>query len=238
VRLFFSVLAVLLAGLQCVSFSLTSKDIAAKLTEKTTKEIHRRNPDMKGTRIQIDFKDAEKIFSDISSIKGKLTFELDFPQNRRIAGKMILPFIVYSDGEINTHAYIDSDVKIYKYVIIASTKLKKGDIISSDNIKSVETDISVLPDSVIFDKNKVLGLETSTLIPSGTVLLNFMVRKVPMIKKGEIVDMTMRSSQLVLRTKVIALSDGYFGNIINVKNINSKKILAGKIVSSVEVQVP
>ncbi len=64
-----------------------------------------------------------------------------------------------------------------------------------------------------------------------------MVEVPPTIKQGSVVKLLIMSSGFEIVTKGLAQQTGYAGEVIKVKNLDSKKILYGEIIDSNRIQI-
>lgn len=224
--------SVILLVVCCMCVNAGSQDDIAFSVKK---EIIRRNPDYKDSRIEVEFKTSSDLFESLDKGGAKL-FKLDFPENRRLAGNLVLPVKVYEGSRFLQKVDVRSSVKIYKKILASAARIAKGTVMTGKEIRMIEKDISVLPSSVIFEEGSVTGKETMTFIPEGTVLLEWMFRPVPAVRKGETVDIFSASSGVTVRVKGVVLEDGYSGKVVKVRNISSERTVEGIVRSSSEVE--
>lgn len=210
--------------------------VESDLTDVVRKEVIRRNPSYVDARIEIELKDKDTAFEGIIKQNGQRIYRLDFPENRRLAGNVYLTFSVYEGGHNLGQVYTRSSIKIYKRLLTSAARIKKGTVMTTAEISYVEKDLSNLPSSVIFDVSAVAGKETITFIPQGTVLLDWMFRQVPLVKKGDTVDVFKSSDGIKVSVKALCLADGYAGKTVKVRNLSSDKIIEGIVRSSGEVE--
>ena len=85
--------------------------------------------------------------------------------------------------------------------------------------------------------NDLKGMTTTTSVQPHTILTDYMVETPPTMKQGSIVKLIVKKSGFKIVTKGLAQQTGYKGEVIKVKNLDSKKMLYGKIINSDSVQV-
>ena len=81
------------------------------------------------------------------------------------------------------------------------------------------------------------GMTTIASIQANTILTDYMVEIPPTISQGSLVKLIVKRSGFKIVTKGLAQQTGYKGDVIKVKNVNSKKMLYGTIVNSDSVNV-
>ena len=136
-------------------------------------------------------------------------------------------------GIVRIWAYVEAKAK----VVVANKFIINKAILTKDDIRLEEKKLSQLPQGVIFDINEVLGKQIKMSVSPGRVLLKNYIGEPPLIRRGEVVLIVARNKYLVVKAKGVALQDGYLNQKIKVKNIASKKVVVGKVISPKEVEV-
>ena len=211
--------------------SLTLED---RLDGHIRNEIARREPGQNGSRISVLYRKLD--LSGLSGGKEKINFKLDFPENRRLAGKVILPVDILVNGRIKGKVIVSAVIDIFRPVAAAHRQIKKGETLAETDVEMLEKNISNYPGSVLFDGSSAVGRETKVMIPKGTVLLEWMLRDVPAVKEGDIVDLIKTAGSVRVQTNALALEDGYKGKMIKVRNLDTEKIIHAKVTGSKEVE--
>lgn len=106
--------------------------------------------------------------------------------------------------------------------IVSHTKLSESDVIFA---KREVTNL----DQVIFDIDKVIGLELKRSIPYGTVISPSMLTRPLLVKSGDNVTAISVSGSVVVQISGQALQGGAVGDIIRIRNIASGKSFLAKI---------
>ena len=134
-------------------------------------------------------------------------------------------------------------VKIWGYVeakvpvIVLKRPVLNKSILSEEDIEVELKPLSRLPQDVILDKNSVLGKEVRMSLKVGTILRYSHLERPVIIKRNQMVYIIARGKNFVVKARGLALQEGREGANIKVKNISSKKILLGKVISPEEVEV-
>ncbi len=224
----------MIAAVNTAGNCMTFEKLEKKINEAVRQEIVKKEPVLKKARIETRLEDSD--FSDLYQIGDGISLKVVYPENRRIAGRVFLPFEVYNAGKFVKNANIGMTVKIYMNIVCASSRIGKGELFGPQNVGYVEKDITMLPGSVIFETAEVYGEESVTFIPSGITILEWMSKKVPLIKKGADIDLIKTDSEISVAAAATALEDGYFDGKIKVKNLSSGKIVEAKVLSSKEAE--
>jgi flagella basal body P-ring formation protein FlgA len=129
------------------------------------------------------------------------------------------------------------DVKLYRQVIVAAREIDAREIITDDCLRYERMDIGHLAAGFVTDKSKIVGLMTRRQVTPGMVLTDSMVDKPAIVKRGSMVTLLARMGNMEVTTGGQAMQDGCEGQLIRVLNVNSKKIVFGKILNESTVQV-
>ncbi|MCX5750018.1 MAG: flagellar basal body P-ring formation chaperone FlgA [Candidatus Saganbacteria bacterium] len=210
--------------------------VEENISEAVKNEIVRRNQALEDSRIDVGFKDPDAIFEGLTSKKEKLTYKIGIPENRRLSGNLVIPVNVYAGRNFIEQVNVNCSIKIFKKILVSSAKINKGAILTGKEMSLIEKDISVLPSTVIFEQDSILGKEAMTFIPKGTVLLDWMFKEVPVVRKGDIVELYKAVSGVNVSVKAVVLEDSYLGKNVRVRNLSSQKTVEGIVRSSKEVE--
>ncbi|MCF7955803.1 MAG: flagellar basal body P-ring formation chaperone FlgA [Phycisphaerae bacterium] len=160
--------------------------------------------------------------------KGKITFSPRL-NKRSSESQVIVDVDVMLDGK-----KVGDDQVVYspvynRRVVVAATDVAQGTVLSSDNIK-VETVTSKYPEPKGF--NLPVGLVARRNIESGQEIRNTLLTQPKpeiLIKRNALVVIKIDTLAILLTAKGTALSEGVFGEMIKVKNIDSNKIIICKV---------
>lgn len=208
---------------------------ADKVQDVLKREIIRRTPSYEKAKIDLSFRDL----SEIAVFDGKenlLKFKVSYPENMRFAGEVVIPIDVYSGSDFLRRVNLRTTVKIFSGVLSASQKIKKGDLFSSANVEVSDKEISYLPSDLVFNEKTVVGKQSATYLPKGAVILGWMAKDAPSIKNGSTVDLIKLLNGILVKVKAVAVEDGYINGTIRVKNVDSKKVVEARVLSSREVE--
>ena len=123
--------------------------------------------------------------------------------------------------------YVPVRIALYEQVVIASTSLRRGQVISSSDIQTHEVDISQLRNVPYLLADSVIGNKTKQNINSGSVIHS---GNICLVCKGDKVSITASASAIAVIMSGIALSDGSEGDAIRVQNSSSKRVIEATIV--------
>lgn len=123
-------------------------------------------------------------------------------------------------GQILTTA----DIYQAQTVAVANQTIPAGFAISADLLSLTRVNYKV-PNDALTDLSGLQHLAANRLIHPGSVLRKRDLKKAKLVKRGEEVVLNAESAHYSIETTATALQDGYFGDQVKLKNINSNQIV-------------
>jgi len=194
-------------------------------------EIARRAPSLEKARIEISYKNSK----DLSGPSGQ-DYKLAYPANMSLAGEIVIPVDVYMGAELKRRVNLKTSIKIFQRVAVSTSRIRQGDVFTSKNTGYAERDVTHLPPNYIMNTDKVLGRQASTFIPKGALILDWMPKEIPAVKKGETVDLFKKVNGVFVKVRAVAVEDGNINGNIRVRNTSSNKVIEGTVISTGEVE--
>ncbi len=196
-------------------------------------------PDWIGYDIKITFKYADKIFGSLRELEGEVDFSvIEVYRDFKGVGNVIFPILV-SGADGSRKIFVRARVEVFKNIVIARRRIKRGEEIAVEDLALESRDIAVLPQKYFEDIVYVANTETKTSIPKNSTIFEWMIKEIPLVHRGDEVALLITAPNLMVKAKGMALEDGYLGKKIKVKvrRKDSKNILEGRLISSSEVEV-
>lgn len=123
------------------------------------------------------------------------------------------------------HIYYPVNVEYFEKVVVAKHLLSAKQSITEGDIDIVSINKNQLYQGYFTDYVNVLGKETSHIIPAGTVLTKVNIKSPLIVKRDQIVMITVKSKSVMVSMQGVAKSDGGLNDMIKVYNPSSKKML-------------
>jgi flagella basal body P-ring formation protein FlgA len=157
-----------------------------------------------------------------------------FPQGRR-GSRMTVG--VRCQAPKRWTIYVTAQIHQRVQALVAKEYLRRGRILSREDLVPKQFELNQLKFGYFTDINEVLGKTLKRHLNRGAVLTpsNIVVTKV--IKRGERVSIIAETGGISVRASGEALEDGGLGDIIRVKNLNSKKVIEARIEAPGRVKV-
>lgn len=156
------------------------------------------------------------------------------PQDRLPKGSFSEKLIVHDTKGREITYWVRGELKIYKRVPVATRTLFMNSKLKSDDFKWEWRDITFANDGVPTEsglQNMQLrqGIAANQIIWAGSIALEKTVRR------GEIVQVKSGGEDWQVSMQAVTEQDGYVGDVISVRNIQTKKIITGEVVGPGEI---
>lgn len=206
------------------------------ITHEVTQRILLENPFLTTTDIQVVITNTKNL----EIVPPKMViYQLQFNATESsLFGNRVLKLHFYDQN----HWFIDSRTVLIQVIakthyLVTSRLLKAHEIIKEDDLIYVYNEIYGKPKGVIRTTEQAIGKETIAIIPKGTLLMEHMIRTVPVIKVGSKVSIWYDKNNISIKLDGEALQDGAVGDKIKVRNLLFKKELEGEIVDSKNIKI-
>jgi len=158
------------------------------------------------------------------------------PSGPKIITSSSFSILFKQNGKLLRKIQVKVRIKAFADVAAASTTLYRGTIINSDQLTMTHRNLALIGNP--FLKPQVLiGSKVKKTIPSGQIIGRDDIELESMVSKGEQVKIFAIKSPMSVSALGIALSDGIPGEIIKVKNSNSKITVTGRVLGRGKVIV-
>lgn len=176
-----------------------------------------------------------RIEPELEIIPKNLPYKSIFIANPKIGSNLLI--LEFKKGDILEKVKIWGYVEAKVPVVVLKRPVLNKAIINEEDIDLELKPLSRLPQDIILDKNSVLGKQVRMSLKAGTILRYSHIERPVIIKRNQIVYIIVRGKNFIVKARGLALQEGREGASIKIKNISSKKILWGKVISSEEVEV-
>ncbi|MDG1303301.1 MAG: flagellar basal body P-ring formation chaperone FlgA [Pseudomonadales bacterium] len=124
---------------------------------------------------------------------------------------------------------INEDLDTSKIVVVPKTILPSGSPLDANNLIEI-TKFSGVPEDYIGSIASLRYMELSKTVGTGEIVRSRHLRKARLMRRNEIVTIYSTSNNFKIEAKAIALSDGYLGERISVRNQESNKVITARVV--------
>jgi flagella basal body P-ring formation protein FlgA len=169
--------------------------------------------------------------------RDKIDFYVTLIDTSKDRGKIELVVSASSDSKRFFKVPVHFNVRVFEYVVIAKNKMGRKQQLTRENLFIARRDTTRIRGMTFSSIDDLRDMTTIASVQANTILTDNIVETPPTIKQGSLVKLIIKRSGFKIVTKGLAQQAGYKGEVIKVKNLNSKKMLYGSIINSDSVNV-
>lgn len=129
-------------------------------------------------------------------------------------------------------------LKVWREIWVAGSNLKRGDSLDHADITMRRHDVLTLREAVAEMPSTPHAYELAEFVPVGGPLLARAIKAKPVVRRGQSVDAIAQSGALTVTLRVEVLEEGAPGQLVRVRNPQSRRELRGKVQDENTVLVP
>lgn len=141
-------------------------------------------------------------------------------------GSFLVPL---TDGEARPQKWISGNIRMLKLTPVATRMIQQGERLQSTDIKMEMTDVTFAKDAGVNTQN-LEGQLAARAITVGSPIWQSDLKREPAAVRGQILKAILGDEEYEITTTVQAEENGFVGDVIKTKNMDTKKILSGVIV--------
>lgn len=153
---------------------------------------------------------------------------LDLP-TAGISPNFVVRFELRTSRELVGSWQAPVQARVWKEIWAARTVLRPGQLLNEADLARERRDVLTLREAPVSLSETESVLEIAEHIQAGAPLYARSVRPRPVIRRGQIVEAQLQENGLVISLKVEALESGAPGQLVRVRNLQSRKEFRGKI---------
>jgi len=164
----------------------------------------------------------------INSVPQSLASDWDIDANVDMS-KSVIMVPVYSKSNPDNKGYVVAEVKKYAKVPVLNRVAKVSETITEDMVV-LENRLVMNYQDIVMDKKSILGMQASRFINAGQIIYYRDLKREQVLRKGQMVKALFGQNNFELSISAQAEEGGAVGDVIKVKNLDSQKMFAAKIV--------
>ena len=153
---------------------------------------------------------------------------LDFPATG-IVPNLYLRFELRHGQESLGSWQLSLQARVWREVWVARSALKRGQALNESDLTREKRDVLTLRDMLNVPSSNISSLELTDNVLEGAPVAARSVRSRPLIRRGELVEAFVRDGALSVSFRVEVLEDGAPGQMVRVRNTQSRRELRGKV---------
>lgn len=144
-------------------------------------------------------------------------------------GSWNVPVRILIDGMPYRTVWATFDVELYRMLPVLQRDVAKGDTIRRGDVALARTAIKSEAGFDPLTEAKLVGASAKRLLRKDEPVGARDVERLVAVKKGETIDLEVENGQIHVIAKVVALEDGYVGDVVSVQVAGSGKELTATI---------
>ncbi len=140
----------------------------------------------------------------------------------------------YKDGKRITAT---AQVKAFDWAVMTRRALRKGYVLQKEDVYTILMEIGRIPKDAVRVSDQLVGATLSRPVIANAPLVAGMVQESQQVKRGQRVMIVAESDSFSIMAKGELKETGYVGTDVKVLNLDSKKIVVGRLVSENTVKV-
>jgi len=134
-------------------------------------------------------------------------------------------------------APVSLSVRRFEEVLVCKSQVHQGSLLSADDFVLQREEITGDSREVLTSIQDISGKVAKTAIAANQIVYATMLNKQKLIKRNNMVTVIFDDPQMSVTMRALALQEGSEGDIIQVKNIDSRRIFDAQVVSNLVVKV-
>ncbi len=152
-------------------------------------------------------------------------------------GSVIVPVDVFVDGTVERTVMVRCDARVVLDVVVTTSPLQRHDVLDAGNVAVERREFASLPrgllSSAVVGDDAVNGqLRATRPLTAGTVLTESMVETVPVVFRGQPVQIVAATARIHVAAPGVALEDGRIGDLIRVENSTSGHVIRARVTAA------
>jgi len=169
---------------------------------------------------------------------GDVVLKIRLISSQTLRGPSMVRVELLVDGATRKVLTVTADVRFFTTVMVTTRAVRRGTVFyDDDSVELVERDVTTARHGFFTGMTQLEGLRARRPIGYGAVISRRHVEEIPVIERGDDVEMTLTTSHMQISTVGVALQDGAVGSRIRVKNVDSGKIVYGEVLDAGTVRL-
>lgn len=161
---------------------------------------------------------------------------LQSPRDRAAAVQSFLIAAYVGDREA-ARFWVKAEVRLYDQVVVAARPLGRQETLSAKDLRLERREVAPRLGQPFTRVDDVVGKQALRAIPSDATITATAVDRPTLLKRGSTINLVFDSGSLRVETQGVAEEGGKIGDLIQVKNPASGKLLRGVVVDGRNVRV-
>jgi len=154
-----------------------------------------------------------------------------------LKSRFVLEFRIQTQDETLGSWKLLVQCQLWREVFISERLLNRGDLLAPDDVSIQKIDTLTMRSSPVLATTPLEDIELMQTVSAARPLLWRDVREIPLVRKGDIVDVVAQEGFLRITTKALATEDGDKGALIAIRNLQSRQEIQAQVTDEQTVHV-
>jgi flagella basal body P-ring formation protein FlgA len=160
------------------------------------------------------------------------------PALSHVKATSILRFELRAGGQLLGSWQMPVQARLWRDVLVTHSNLQRGLPLKEAPLVHERCDTLALRDPLCDMPANAAAYELAESLPAGSPLLAHSLRLRPVVARGQIADAVVTDGVMVISLKVEVLEEGVPGQMIRVRNYQSRRELRGKVQDEHTIAIP
>lgn len=133
--------------------------------------------------------------------------------------------------------YVPVDVDVYTQIVVLTHAISRGQMIRPRDVSVVEYDTTAIHHGFYQDPKNVVGKAARRNLSANRPIMHSDIIIPDVVKRGDSVTISAQFGRLSVQARGVAMDNGSLGEVINVKNMSSNKVLQAKVTGQKSVKI-
>ncbi|GJQ58236.1 MAG: flagella basal body P-ring formation protein FlgA [Candidatus Scalindua sp. AMX11] len=173
----------------------------------------------------------------VAKSRDEIYLEASLADTNKMRGNVVVMVMAMSDGIPLFKIPVHFRVRVFEFIAITKKKLDRHKSLTAENSFLARRETTRVQGTVFSSIDDLKGKVTSRQVLPFTVITEEIVETLPTVRKGDMVKLYIKTETFKIVTKGFAEENGVTGDIIKVKDLDTRKVIHGKIIDAANVQI-
>lgn len=168
---------------------------------------------------------------------GNRSLDCKMQGGRKRVGR--IQFMCYAkvNGHIMKRLRLNGEINLAYDLFRTTRTLKRGTIIQPADVEWVRVSATHVMRNIVSNENELIGHRLIRGLGDGENILTHMLQKVPLVKNGDRILIIAQKGSLRVTAPGVVKQSGFKDDTVRVENMQSRKIVLGRVIDSRTVQI-
>ncbi|HEY7558908.1 MAG TPA: flagellar basal body P-ring formation chaperone FlgA [Candidatus Binatia bacterium] len=176
-------------------------------------------------------------FQPVSLPEGAPNLRVLRPLNGISPGQQNFLIAAESGGKEHARLWVKAEVRVFAEVVVSSQSLASQEIVKIGDVRLERREVSGLDGRPFYRIDDVVGQQVARSILVNETLTQKRLERPTVLRRGSAVTLLYETGTLRVETPGVAQENGRTGELIQVKNSSSGKLLSGRVLDGRMVRI-